>query len=170
VITADLLRFLTLTAAHERDATLARPAGVPLHFFTMGSPLRQLYGLRFPHLYQWARHATDCPSGHDCSILDDALEPAPNALDVATWTNAYRSGDYVGRSLWRRDGCAARYATPTFELPQPWSAGPFPVSASASPATPPILREFCVGAGGHTRYWHHTAPQIGLELDALIQR
>jgi hypothetical protein len=89
---------------------------------------------------------------------------------VTSWTNAYRSGDYVGRYLWRRDGCAGRYTTPAFELRQPWSAGPFPASVSASPETPPVRREFCVGAGGHTRYWHRTAPQIALELDALILR
>src|SRR5262249_14122617 len=54
VITADLLRFVKAARLEAIDEALARRDGRPVRVFTMGSPLRQLYGLRFPHLYQWA--------------------------------------------------------------------------------------------------------------------
>ena len=36
---------------------------------------------------------------------------------------------------------------------------------------PPLdnRREFCIGKGAHQHYWDGTAPQIALELDALIR-
>ncbi len=83
VITADLLRFLK-----ANPATVAAPLpGTTL--LTFGSPLRQLYGLRFPHLYAWARDLEISPA-----------VPDPVQLDVHQWVNGYRSGDYVGRFLW----------------------------------------------------------------------
>ena len=81
VITADLLRFLTLI---RREASLeCIGEQLPVHLFTMGCPLRQLYELRFPHLYKWT---------------SDAVQ-APKDLGLSAWVNAYRSGDYVGRDL-----------------------------------------------------------------------
>lgn len=168
VITADLLRFLAVGKVDQSDPGLARPVGMPLRLFTMGSPLRQLYGLRFPHLYAWARHGLDCAQPHDCAVLEPTTSPAPSALGVTSWVNAYRSGDYVGRYLWRRDRCPTRYATPAVDLPSSWPAGSFPAEISADPSS--SRREFCIGAGAHTHYWDRTAPQIALELDALIQR
>ena len=92
VITADLLRFLKIL-----PDPIIRP--IRTAFFTMGSPLRQLYGLRFPGLYDWARH------------------PNPATLGVAQWINAYRSGDYIGRYLWFSDANVQRWqpaqATPS---------------------------------------------------------
>jgi len=52
VIAADVLRFIKM----ERLAIRFRlwcGAGTRLVLFTMGAPLRQAYGLRFPHLYGW---------------------------------------------------------------------------------------------------------------------
>ena len=47
VITADLLRFLQI----ERDPQLSALGNTkPVYLFTMGCPLRQLYGARFPRL------------------------------------------------------------------------------------------------------------------------
>src|SRR5689334_24004654 len=63
VITADLLRFLQVehraTKPPEKyDPGLERilSGELPVYLFTMGCPLRQLYGLRFPYLYEWARN------------------------------------------------------------------------------------------------------------------
>ncbi len=94
VISADIFRYLAHLRACGAERALDRldrdPApGVrplPVYLFTMGSPLRQLYAQRFPHLYQWAQR------------------PDPGALDaVRKWINVYRSGDYVGRALWVGD-------------------------------------------------------------------
>ena len=94
---------------------------MPVYLFTMGCPLRDLYAARFPHLYRWA------------------AAPDPAALGVRQWINAYRSGDYIGRSLWPdlRAGDATR-------------------------------TESCIGAGAHTHYWDKTAPMIAETLDRLI--
>ena len=100
--------------------------------------------------------------------IDPATGPDPAELGLTRWVNAYRSGDYVGRYLWRPDLCGFKYATPAVDATHPWPAGSFPVIASAS-APLANRREFCVGAGAHTHYWDGTAPQIGLELDALIR-
>src|SRR5580704_5048907 len=82
VITADLLRFLKAEARAagsytSYDSTLARFDELPVYLFTMGCPLRQLYGLRFPDEYAWA------------------MDPNPDELGVELWSNFYRSGDYV---------------------------------------------------------------------------
>jgi hypothetical protein len=150
VITADLLRFLHHEASlcggmKAYDPELARldhtRGGMPVTLFTMGSPLRALYGRRFPRLYAWAHHA-------------DGLRPRlpdPDALGLAGWVNAYRSGDYIGRYLWRDAHC-----------PDNWQV--FPVTTVNSPTS----REFCIGAGGHTHYWDVTAPAIAYQLDDLI--
>src|SRR5262249_25068590 len=67
VITADLLRFLHQERAHDQnydstlDAILSRR--IRVYLFTMGCPLRQLYGLRFPFLYGWAYEISPA-SGH----------------------------------------------------------------------------------------------------------
>src|SRR3712207_9407424 len=39
--------------------------------------------------------------------IPDGAAPDPYALGITRWVNAYRSGDYVGRALWRQsaDGC-----------------------------------------------------------------
>ena len=112
VITADLLRFLN----REHDAELEklyperepRRAGkkIPIYLLTLGCPLRQLYSLRFPHLYRWARH-TDLKKWDkdDPPHIPENQFPDPQALGVTMWMNAFRSGDYVGRYLLRSDKC-----------------------------------------------------------------
>jgi hypothetical protein len=142
-ITADLLRYLK-----QRGPHLSLP---PTTLFTMGSPLRQLYAWRFPDLYQWAW------------TTDSALCPDPRALHgVERWLNAYRSGDYVGRALWRPR--VDRFIPPCD--PVSWKSGIRPhhyfVDGDA------VRCEFCVGAGAHTHYWDATAPGIAVELDHLV--
>jgi hypothetical protein len=123
VITADLLRFLRDAASPNDDPQIARLAAMPVYLFTMGCPLRDLYAARFPRLYHWARR------------------PEPAALGVRQWTNAYRSGDYIGRSLWPDERTDDSTRT-----------------------------DVCIGAGAHTHYWDRTAPMIAEMLDRAIAR
>ncbi|MEP6821793.1 MAG: hypothetical protein ABI946_05520 [Chthoniobacterales bacterium] len=140
VIAADLLRFLQ----HPDNAALAPK--LPIYLFTMGNPLRQLYSLRFPHLYSWARHDGSTWAGD---------EPLPAAIGVKRWVNAYRSGDYVGRYLWHPDGFSGA-VNPI------WSTEEVHIDGRSR------KREFCIGSGAHTHYWDETAPEIAVELDRLI--
>ena len=78
------------------------------------------------------------------------------------WVNAFRSGDYVGRHLWRTDICDYLWA--------PDKVG-YPVNGPTQwVSTDGKLRiEFCIGAGAHTHYWDVTAPMIAEETDRLIR-
>jgi len=121
--------------------------------FTMGCPLRDLYGLRFPRLYGWTRDSGDPvmkPLPADLE-RDPQRAPAPLGLyAVKHWVNAYRSGDYIGRYLWRRTDDRNTWDVTTVMENSPKSL------------------EFCIGAGSHTHYWDVTAPAIAYRLDALI--
>jgi len=146
MITVDLLRFLRV----ERDPEmgfLETPGRIQL--FTMGCPLRQLYGLRFPHIYDWARHAEGARMG--TALPADRLPDPARLLSVSQWVNAYRSGDYVGRNLWRSEKDPDVY-DPNVVVEDPAKT----------------RREFCIGGGAHIHYWDKTAPRIAEELDALI--
>ncbi len=77
------------------------------------------------------------------------------------WVNAFRSGDYVGRNLWRTDACS--YLWFGDALVQP---GPPPKESFSTDAHSRL--EFCIGAGAHTHYWDETAPMIAQELNRLI--
>ena len=157
VISADLFRLLSTT--RQMSAT-------PLYFFTMGSPLRQLYARRFPELYEWVwNSATPIDTLKTPDIPDDC-RPEPSELGVARWVNAYRSGDYVGRWLWRPDICGYQFNA----APQrsPWTA--INSSLPGHSHDPSQTRfELCVGAGAHTHYWYGTAPEVALEMDLLIR-
>lgn len=133
VITADLLRFLHVQGWKTP---------IRIRLFTMGSPLRQLYSLRFPHLYEWAR----CDPKGPRSLL-----PLPSKLGVTNWVNAYRSGDYVGRCLWNVEQADGVW-DPAFAFNGPESD------------------EFCVGAGAHMHYWDGTSEAVFRELDSLITK
>jgi len=146
MITVDLLRFLRV----ERDPEmgfLETPGRIQL--FTMGCPLRQLYGLRFPHIYDWARHTEGARTG--IALPADRLPDPTRLLSVSRWINAYRSGDYVGRNLWRSEKDPDVY-DPKVVVEDPNKT----------------RREFCIGGGAHIHYWDKTAPRIAEELDALI--
>jgi hypothetical protein len=142
VIAAEVLRFIAEEASAGARDPLLKGFGkdIPIYLFTMGSPLRQLYGLRFPHHYGWARQTGQA---------NGARMPDPGALLVAKWVNVYRSADYVGRHLWRNDTGADR-----------WKSEKFDVDAQR--------REWCLGAGAHNHYWDETAKGVAEELDALI--
>jgi hypothetical protein len=170
VISADLLRFLS---CQREESLVSLGDAIKLYLFTMGSPLRQLYGLRFPHFYRWARHLDPSVVGHgpDLIVADAVLAPPlvgdqlpmPRDCRVERWVNVYRSCDYVGRHLWRRDRSLFGRAD---DVKRP-------------PATPPDRRnvsqdqkdfriEFCIGAGAHLHYWDPGTRQVADALDELL--
>jgi hypothetical protein len=155
VISADLLRFLAIDPDPDLEA-LAESKKI--YLFTMGSPIRQLYSYAFPHLYRWAICAS--ASVGTALALEPQVKPCPEELlGVKAWVNCFRSGDYVGRYIWRSDRATEQW---------------FRVDA---PNTPNFIsedlaqtrREFCLGAGAHTHYWNKYAPEVALEIDRLIR-
>jgi hypothetical protein len=175
VITADFLRFLQV------EKNLAGSMGkydpelqlfddkFPVYFFTMGCPLHQLYGLRFPYLYGWARNEVPDGDRKPRPIPDIGPDdaPRPDRLGVTRWINAYRSGDYVGRSLWRGGVSGYEWNPIETRYDHEWDppAGK-PTNASADREGRRI--EFCIGPGAHTHYWDHTAELVAEVLDRLI--
>ena len=191
-VTADVLRVLARQAGADPldrrpDDALTRlhfgahpPTAddppLPVHLFTMGAPLRQLMNRFFPHRFWWVRRAPDgtdpAPEAPLPADLRAASPPAgecrplPDELQVETWSNAYRSGDYVGRELWldrwyqrtASDG-AGRVAGADDALRlDRWER------ADAAGAR----WEACIGTGAHTHYWDATAPDVAERLDAII--
>ncbi len=145
VITADLFRYLKYVVEPDL-APIFRPEKeserLPVYLFTMGCPLRQLYSLRFPDQYAWARDTAD---------WDSATKPNPDNLSVELWANFYRSGDYVGRVLWHPDADQANTSA--------WDDQEREKDKRS---------ERCIGSGAHTHYWDETAPEIAQKLDYLI--
>jgi hypothetical protein len=169
MISADLLRFLSrgsmlgLTRFAFADHPNQR---IPIHLFTMGSPLRQLMNRFFPHLYLWIREVPD--GGGELPGVPAHGNPIPAAatpdpameLSIEQWINYYRSGDYIGRSIWE-DGWFIRN-----------NAGD---AGGAYPAAPEFFNdpaltrvEACIGLGAHTHYWDRTAPDVAQKLNELI--
>jgi hypothetical protein len=166
LISADLLAYLK----RERDPDLERlgfgnttNGAMPLRLLTFGNPLRQLLNRFFPHLYWWVREA---PDGATTGILPASPArpvnldgaPTPNATDLGLelWSNAYRSGDFVGRSLWL-DTWMQRTANDHAAL-----------RADVIRDSVDQRREACIGYGAHNDYWNRSAPDIANLLDDLI--
>lgn len=159
VITADLLRFLNHGVPRgSPDGELV--AGLGCRLMTMGSPLRQLYGANFPHLYGWV-NATDPSPEEERERTKNPLRteelptismrcPDPKELRVECWVNLYTSGDYVGRNLWCDDS---------------WN-GVWERRTAAEAIVGERRRERCLGAGTHTHYWE--SEDVAEELDRLI--
>jgi hypothetical protein len=141
VIGADLLRYL-----HVQGRLRELVGGVPIALVTVGSPLRDVYAERFPLLYRWmgSRAAGSGAAG-------------PNASDIGAieWVNAYRSGDYVGRSIWGPPGEAYRIAV----------VGP---DGRVEADRAGDRTEFCLGAGAHTHYFSNDAVALAVEVDRLV--
>jgi hypothetical protein len=165
-ITADLLRLLKHLEATTEPCVCSRP----IFLFTMGNPLRQLYGLRFPDLYSWARHAEGSAwNERPPRPIPDNQKPDPDELlGVRRWINAYRSGDYVGRWLWRADTCAYQFDAQQ-SAKDGWTVRTRVDAPFTSEDRMGKRREFCIGAGAHTHYWDETAPAIAVELDFIIR-
>lgn len=136
--------------AHSQGSVIAadglrlrNPCPLGVHLLTMGSPLRQIYGLRFPDRYGWARSE---------QAWEESAANPPADLGLASWTNLYHSGDYVGRSLWHPQAAADD------DL---YGNSPFEATNRA---------ERCLGAGGHNTYWDGHSPDVARALDELIAR
>ena len=169
LISVDLLHFLK----REGDPALQRlgfwPAKdeekdtIPISLLTFGNPIRQLLNRFFPHLYWWVNAKPDnsskpLPSGAASSeTARSADTPSLAEIQLNAWVNAYRSGDFVGRSVWlnnwyrRNNADRGTYPTKTHDF--------HPVTGAT---------EVCIGAGGHNDYWNRSAPDIAERLDALI--
>lgn len=174
MVTTDLLRYLERSGNKAPDPDLARygfrkphdtKRDIPIYVFSMGSPLRQLLNRFFPHLYWWV---SDTPDNSVADLGDPIVAAMPHItsplprtdeMNVTYWSNAYRSGDYIGRSLWLGQWLERNLSG---DPKQP----PDRARASASHA----CDEMCIGLGAHTHYWDRSAPEIARRLDELIAR
>ena len=161
LISGDLLHFLQSRYSIEEQIS------TPSKLLTIGNPTRQLLNRFFPYLYDWVRAQPDngarplpAPQLTAPASIPGAQLPHPQELGLDRWVSAYRSGDYVGRSLWLDEWY---FRTPKDADPR---------------TTPPLLvesedgtrAEMCIGAGAHTHYMDDTAPDIAWMLDQLISR
>jgi hypothetical protein len=172
MVTADLLRYLERSGKGAPDADLARygfrkkpgeKRGLPIYVLSMGSPLRQLLNRFFPHLYWWI---SDIPDNSIEPLSDPVGPPMPgiasplprtDEMNVTHWSNAYRSGDYIGRSLWVGQWMQRNAGGDPRQYPD-----------IAHNVAPRACDEMCIGLGAHTHYWDRSAPEVAVRLDALI--
>jgi len=137
LITSDLLRALSAGTVAEDNglqsistaASVNGSGNIPVRLITMGSPLVQLYNARFPDLYHW----------------DRTVDPRTTHRGLESWWNLYRSGDYVGRMIFR-DPKDKNNFLPEIDFVMNCKGMPIPV------------RETCLGPGAHTHYWDKSAP------------
>jgi pimeloyl-ACP methyl ester carboxylesterase len=169
LITADLLLFLR----DQGDPELAafglagnqEQGSISVQLLTMGSPIRQLLNRFFPYLYDWARsepdnslHPLPAPTMVPPPTIAVAALPNPKHFALTKWVNVYRSGDYVGRSLWLDEWY--------FRTDPKLNNGRYPNPIHV--ATNDTCSEMCIGAGAHTHYWDDTAPDVAETLNSLI--
>lgn len=164
VITADVLRFLTKVpdarlarlglGGNTKTAGSTRPA---LCLLTVGTPLRQLYGWRFPNLYWWARHdgAGDGAAGTAEQPIARTCRPNPDEFSLRAWINAYGAADYVGRSLWRNDE-----GENIDWIYRPWHERPDRESRDDHGEGRWRRRELCLGPSAHMRYFDDHAHEL----------
>ena len=144
VISADLMRYLNVTGRlHDHIGAM------PLSLITLGSPLRDLYATLFPFLYRWMGPPP---------LSRAAAAPQVADLALAQWINAYRAGDYVGRSIWtaQTEPTMLRVATVTGD-------------ALVAVQQDRGRTEFCLGAGAHTHYFDNDAIALAIAIDGLVQ-
>ena len=169
VISSELLRFLSsrgerAPTADDTPALGGRPLP-PVNLLTLGCPLRQLYGARFPGLYAWV-------------LARNGQVFGPRAADVGVqrWMNAFCSGDYVGRWLWSD---AAH--EPLLRHPTDYAVGHDPfgrvdVYAGFNPTPPAEAQlhaarevEVCLGLGAHTHYFERDQTTVAWMIDYLVR-
>ena len=174
LISGDLLLYLK----SQGDPGLARlglgtpgvsaETKIPIRLFTMGDPVRQFLNRMFPYLYEWVRGTPDNSLKHLGGLVPTppnthpAGTPNPDRLGVELWVNAYRSGDYIGRSLWLDE-----WYNRTAGIGN--GAYPDPIYIARSAPGQPRCEEMCIGAGAHQHYWDQSAPDIAEKLDELIR-
>ena len=175
MVTTDLLRYLERSAKSSPDPGLARyefrglpnpkcEPRLPIYLFSMGSPLRQLLNRFFPHLYWWVCDVPDnslsavgAPVNSPIPSIDTTQLPRSDEMNVKLWTNVYRSGDYIGRSLWLGQWLTRNSKNEPEKPPDASTAAP-----------PQACGEMCVGLGAHTHYWDRSSPDVAEVLDQLI--
>jgi hypothetical protein len=128
MIVIEMLRYLNWKYEDYYD-------GFRMSLFTLGCPLRQLYAVRFPWLYDWVGLNLKAPP------------------QVEAWTNAYGSGDYIGRNLW---------------MDAPDAFSPKEASLPITPEKNEKRREFCLGSLAHVHYWDWRNLKVAAELDRQI--
>ena len=152
MITSDLFRYLQDGASHGQcEPGLERIFGkgtdaaerIKVHYLSMASPLRQLYSLRFPHQYAWARS--------EFGPTPPSLLPAAATLNVDSWTNAFHAGDYVGRHLWTSPDDPDSYAPDTRH------------SIEAK------TEEFCIGTGAHLNYFDPDSAAVVAQILKFVR-
>ena len=172
VITADLLRFIKKEEPKGLEPLFCSDSAekLPVYFFSMGNPLRQLYSVGFPHLYEWVINYNDPDANRHNDYDDNGLgdKPKPEDLGLEQWVNTYNSGDYVGRYLWRKSKSEVNEKKRAREekLFKPSSS----VEDKDNISEKGKYREFCLGAGAHTHYWNATANRVADEINRLIDK
>jgi hypothetical protein len=167
LISGDLLHYLQSDFGkkewYSEPAAGPRFTTIPITLMTVGNPARQLLNRSFPYLYDWVRTNPDngkkplpAPLAQGAAAIEDDALPKPEDLGLVHWINAYRSGDYVGRSLWLDEW---------FYRPAHSAANPVP-TLIASPNGG--REEMCIGAGAHCHYMDDTAPDIAFKLHSLL--
>jgi hypothetical protein len=180
VISADALRILyhqshALDRDRLPDAQLSSFGFGPsatktlvFSLFTMGNPIAQLLNRFFPHRYQWVRDEPQNSAGSSPATglhpplgpIAALAKPLPAELGVDSWSNAYRSADYVGRSLWTGEWYRRTNGRD--------SEGAYPQTIAAARDANGSRWEACIGRGAHVHYWDRSAPDIAERLDCLI--
>ena len=169
VISSELLRFLAsrtqLAPTPDDEPLLDDKPLPPVSLLTLGCPLRQLYGARFPGLYAWVTAKNG-----------NVFGPRATDVGVQRWMNAFCSGDYVGRWLWSN---AAHQ--PELEHPMANAVGHDPfgrvdVYTGFNPAPPAEAQlhearevEVCLGLGAHTHYLERDQTTVAWMIDWLVR-
>jgi hypothetical protein len=171
VISSELLRFLSsrdqMPPVSGATPLVAGKTLPPVSLLTLGCPLRQLYGARFPGLYAWVLARNGAVFG-----------PRADDIGVARWMNAFCSGDYVGRWLW---SSADKDHDATLAHPSVNTVGHDPFGrvdayTGFNPMPPAEARlheareaEVCLGLGAHTHYFERDQTTVAWMIDWLVR-
>jgi hypothetical protein len=169
VISAELLRFLTsraqLAPTPGDTPSLDDKPLPPVSLLTLGCPLRQLYGARFPGLYAWV-----------LAKNGGAFGPRATDVGVQRWMNAFCSGDYVGRWLWSDAAHEPVLRHPTANTVGHDKFGRVDVYTGFNPTPPDESRlqparevEVCLGLGAHTHYLERDQTMVAWMIDWLVR-
>jgi hypothetical protein len=175
VITAELLRYVQQRARLQdglprcpegaRSSTSGQVDmeqlrlwldGIELHLMTVGSPLRQLYALRFPSLYPWP--VADLADPQKLGWRGPCLAE----FGLRRWTNLWGTGDYVGRWLWAAD--SGEHVIP-LQVDESRYAG---AAVAGQDAEGRCWKDQALGPDAHTHYFDLDQRLVGRELVDLV--